>query len=247
MDMRNGWRGAMRRVAEARAAGLKPLILSVSRDAGLKASTTEHNESGAATGEMQVPRLATLARDDKANKQIEAAGETARRTVPLPSILTSGAPTLMRAGVMPKPTPANLRRFAEMPIARRAINIIKDRVAGMQWRIEPRRGRMMGSQVPTLSPKAGDKGGAPDPALPPKEGARTGHPSSHISQKQGYVGHPTKNGRQGWGTQSADDLLSMEERIAVLTENFEQPNPEDSFRSMIEQVRSCSMHCGCRI
>ncbi len=28
----------------------------------------------------------------------------------------------------------------------------------------------------------------------------------------------------------------MEERIAVLTENFEAPNPEDSFRSMIEQV-----------
>ena len=28
----------------------------------------------------------------------------------------------------------------------------------------------------------------------------------------------------------------MDERIAVLTENFEQPNPEDSFRSMIEQV-----------
>ena len=115
----------------------------------------------------------------------------------------------MRAGVMPKPTPANLRRFAEMPIARRAINTIKDRVAGMQWRIEPRRGRMY-------------------PALPPKEGGRAGHPDSgiassgsHISQRQGYVGH------------QFDDI---EERIAVLTENFEQPNPDDSFRSMIEQV-----------
>ena len=31
-------------------------------------------------------------------------------------------------------------------------------------------------------------------------------------------------------------IVEMEERIAVLTENFEQPNPEDSFRSMIEQV-----------
>ena len=37
----------------------------------------------------------------------------------------------MRAGVMPKPTPANLRRFAETPIARKAINTIKDRIAGM--------------------------------------------------------------------------------------------------------------------
>ncbi len=50
--------------------------------------------------------------------------------MPLPSILTPGAPTLMRAGVMPKPTPANLRRFAEMPIARKAINTMKDRGGG---------------------------------------------------------------------------------------------------------------------
>ncbi len=128
--------------------------------------------------------------------QAAAGIETARRTVPLPSILTSGAPTLLRAGVMPKPTPANLRRFAETPIARRAINIVKDRVAGMQWRIEPRKSSY---QFQVSSFKSG----------------------SHISQKKGYVVHPS------------DDI---EERIAVLTENFEQPNPEDSFRSMIEQV-----------
>jgi hypothetical protein len=42
---------------------------------------------------------------------------------------------------MPKPTPGNLRRFAEMPIARKALNTIKDRIAGMQWRIQPRHGR----------------------------------------------------------------------------------------------------------
>src|SRR5271154_7452554 len=69
--------------------------------------------------------------------------EPARRTVPLPTLFTPGAPTLARAGVMPKPTPANLRRFAETPIARKAINTIKDRVAGMQWRIQPRRGRAL--------------------------------------------------------------------------------------------------------
>jgi hypothetical protein len=108
---------------------------------------------------------------------LDASGaESARRTVPLPSILAPGAPTLRRAGVMPKPTPANLRRFAEMPIARKAINTIKDRVAGMQWRIQPRHGR------------------------------------------------------------SLEDLPDAVERITALTLNFEQPNPEDSFRSMIEQV-----------
>jgi len=38
---------------------------------------------------------------------------------------------------LPKPTAGNLRRFAETPVARRAINCIKDRIACMNWRIEP--------------------------------------------------------------------------------------------------------------
>ena len=42
--------------------------------------------------------------------------------------------------VLPKPTAANLRRFAETPVARRAINCIKDRIACMEWRIEARPG-----------------------------------------------------------------------------------------------------------
>jgi HK97 family phage portal protein len=41
---------------------------------------------------------------------------------------------------LPKPTAANLRRFAETPVARRAINCIKDRIACMDWRLEPRQG-----------------------------------------------------------------------------------------------------------
>jgi len=61
-----------------------------------------------------------------------------RHTLPLPSILNSYGP---RADALPKPTPANLRRFAETPLARKAINTIKDRVAGMRWRIQPRKGR----------------------------------------------------------------------------------------------------------
>jgi hypothetical protein len=211
MDKRTGWRGAMRRMADVSE------IFS-----GRK---------------QQVLRLAPLAQDDDTvgiseraaagAMQAAAGSETARRTVPLPSILAPGAPTLMRAGVMPKPTPANLRRFAELPIARKAINTIKDRVAGMQWRIEPRRGRgIAGDPSEVSAQKRSANLGHPtdNPALPPKEGGKTGHPDSHISQNQGYVGHP------------AEYLLSVEERIAVLTENFEQPNPEDSFRSMIEQV-----------
>ena len=121
---------------------------------------------------------------------VASSAEPARRTVPLPSIFTPGAPTLLRAGVMPKPTPANLRRFAETPIARKAINTIKDRIAGMAWRIQPRRGRS-----PQETPASGD-----------------------------YA-------RDGFTM-----LPSAAERIAALTLNFEQPNPEDSFRSFIEQV-----------
>jgi len=96
-----------------------------------------------------------------------------RRTVALPSILTTYGP---RADSFPKPTPVNLRRFSETPVARRAINAIKDRIAGMRWRIQLRPGR---------SP------------------------------------------------QQASDA---EIRITALTNNFDAPNPDDSFRSFAEQV-----------
>ena len=63
-----------------------------------------------------------------------------RKTAALPqSILGHGA----RNEAMPKPTPVNLRRFAETPVARKAINTIKDRIAGMRWRIQPRNGRAL--------------------------------------------------------------------------------------------------------
>ncbi len=60
-----------------------------------------------------------------------------RRTSVLPSIFNSYGPI---NDAMPKPTPYNLRRFSETPIARRAINCIKDRIAGMRWRVQPRQG-----------------------------------------------------------------------------------------------------------
>ena len=96
-----------------------------------------------------------------------------RRTVALPSILNTYGP---RADVMPKPTVSNLRRFSETPVARKAINTIKDRIAGMRWRIQPRNGRSL-EQLP-------------DGAL----------------------------------------------RLQILSDNLDAPNPDDSFRSLAEQV-----------
>ena len=157
MDMEKGWRGAMRRVAR-------------------QLSVVGSQRSAAGRWPLEQPSEGNVNLASAADLQAEEKSETARRTVPLPSILTPGAPTLVRAGVLPKPSPANLRRFAEMPVARRAINVVKDRVAGMQWRIEPRKGR------------------------------------------------------------TAAELTNASERIAITTENFEQPNPEDSFRSLVEQV-----------
>jgi HK97 family phage portal protein len=65
-------------------------------------------------------------------------GQPGRKTLALPSILTP----YQRPGqtALPKPTAANLRRFAEMPVARRAINIVKDQIASMDWQIRIRRG-----------------------------------------------------------------------------------------------------------
>ena len=94
-----------------------------------------------------------------------------RRTAPLPSILNTYGP---RADAMPKPTPMNLRRFSETPVARRAINTIKDHIAGMRWRLQPKP-----------------------------------------------------------GTQAQPDA---EARMGILTRNFDSPNPDDSFRSLAEQV-----------
>jgi len=96
-----------------------------------------------------------------------------RRTLALPSILQNYGP---RADELPKPTPYNLRRFAETPVARKAINTVKDRVAGMRWRVQPKNARS-----PVEVPDAAD-------------------------------------------------------RIRILTDNFDAPNSDDSFRSLAEQV-----------
>ncbi|MFP5211141.1 MAG: phage portal protein [Acidobacteriota bacterium] len=69
--------------------------------------------------------------------ELEAAAEAERRTLALPAILS---PVQFPWRHLPKPTPLNLRRFAETPIVRRAINVIKDRIASMDWQVRVRRG-----------------------------------------------------------------------------------------------------------
>jgi phage portal protein BeeE len=57
-----------------------------------------------------------------------------RRTIALPAARLSN----VTRQPLPKPTPANLRRFSETPVARRAINTIKDRIACMRWSVQPK-------------------------------------------------------------------------------------------------------------
>ena len=77
--------------------------------------------------------------------KIEAADGDAkkgeRKTSRLPSIFAPyhGAGHTSQ-NALPKPTPANLRKFAETPVVRRAINIVKDRIASMDWQVRIRRG-----------------------------------------------------------------------------------------------------------
>jgi len=79
---------------------------------------------------------------------VEAARDDGeRKTTTTPLGMSSIFAPFRTGGVqnaLPKPTAANLRRFAETPAARRAINFIKDRIACMEWRIEARSGIAVG-------------------------------------------------------------------------------------------------------
>jgi HK97 family phage portal protein len=76
--------------------------------------------------------------DRKADLAANAANaEAERKTLALPAILS---PVQFPGQLLPKPTPMNLRRFAETPVVRRAINVIKDRIAAMDWQVRVRRG-----------------------------------------------------------------------------------------------------------
>src|ERR1700678_4819950 len=68
-----------------------------------------------------------------------------RKTAMLPSILSPYNPAgRMGQGALPKPTAANLRKFAETPVVRRAINVVKDKIASMDWQGRGRRGLSRG-------------------------------------------------------------------------------------------------------
>jgi len=76
---------------------------------------------------------------------VEAAGGDTgmgeRKTAMLPTVLRpnrqAGRPG---QNALPKPTAANLRKFAETPVVRRAINVVKDKIASMDWQVKVRRG-----------------------------------------------------------------------------------------------------------
>jgi HK97 family phage portal protein len=63
--------------------------------------------------------------------------EAERVTLALPAM---AGPIQSIGRHLPKASPVNLRRFAETPIVRRAINVIKDRIAAMDWQVRVRRG-----------------------------------------------------------------------------------------------------------
>jgi HK97 family phage portal protein len=67
-----------------------------------------------------------------------------RKSMALPALLQpySGAQR-----TLPKVTPGNLRRFAETPVARRAINVIKDRIACLDWQVRLKRHVLPGEVV----------------------------------------------------------------------------------------------------
>ncbi len=90
--------------------------------------------------EAQARSIDAQARDEQGRfTHLEPSADPARKTAPLPSILTPYR-GINQLNMLPKPTAANLRRFAETPVARRAINVVKDRIACMDWQVRVRRG-----------------------------------------------------------------------------------------------------------
>ncbi len=84
-------------------------------------------------------RLAGVAAASSDAAKGDSKGE--RKTAALPAILAPYNPAGRRSqNSLPKPTPANLRRFSETPVVRRAINVVKDRIASMDWQVRVRRG-----------------------------------------------------------------------------------------------------------
>lgn len=75
---------------------------------------------------------------------VEAASADApqgeRKTAVLPALFSPYSVSVRGQNSLPKPTPANLRKFSETPVVRRAINVVKDKIASMDWQVRVRRG-----------------------------------------------------------------------------------------------------------
>jgi hypothetical protein len=69
-------------------------------------------------------------------RQGAADAEAERKTLALPAILSP----VQFPGRIAQADAGELRRFAETPVVRRAINVIKDRIAAMDWQVRVRRG-----------------------------------------------------------------------------------------------------------
>ena len=112
--------------------------------------------------------------------RLQGALRTLRDKHPAPPAAARALPAVLQpwrpqgVGALPKPTAANLRRMAEQPIVRRAINLVKDRVVNMRWQVG-----LKSTVRPTPENQA---------------------------------------------------------RLAVLQRLMEAPNPQDSFRTMMEPV-----------
>jgi HK97 family phage portal protein len=115
--------------------------------------------------------------------QVDAGNAGAeRKTLAMPTVL---GPVQFPGRMLPKPTPMNLRRFAETPVVRRAINVIKDRIAAMDWQVRVRRGVVL------------------------------------------------------------DEVAYVGRRLQTLRRTLEEPNDQDSFRTLIEQVIEDALTGGC--
>ncbi len=114
-----------------------------------------------------------VSRSGRENRAAELTAEAERKTLALPAILS---PAQFPGRHLPKPTPVHLRRFAETPVVRRAINVIKDRIAAMDWQVRLRRGV--------------------DPA----------------------------------------EVAFLPRKLRALRRMLEEPNPSDSFRTLMEQA-----------
>ena len=123
-----------------------------------------------------VERMRGALREWNQRNAIDANAEGTRKTSGsqmLPAVLSPWRPG-GNVNAMPKPTPQTLRRFAETPMDRRAINVVKDRISSMDWQVRAKRDTVVD-----------------------------------------------------------DDVRA---RLAILRRVIEQPNPQDSFRTLIEPI-----------